>query len=181
LHSQVACKRCPAGQYSAHAAAIECDLCPTGSYCNQADKPPKPCPAGCFCLEGQTQGTTCPTGYQTSLTAQSYCRICEPGTYIIYNKNINITSIFLIQGIIVRILRVILFNAHQVLQMINMVVLNVICVLMELTQMLLVWLIVLLARPAMFALIIVQHRSPVRRTKLEDKQFVQLNKIIFNE
>ncbi|CAF5073252.1 unnamed protein product, partial [Rotaria magnacalcarata] len=58
--------------------AVVCDLCPIGSYCDEKDEPPKPCPAGSFCLEGQTVGTPCPTGYQTTLTGQSYCRICSP-------------------------------------------------------------------------------------------------------
>ncbi|CAF5227413.1 unnamed protein product, partial [Rotaria magnacalcarata] len=78
LNGQVSCRACADGNYSAYPGAVVCDLCPIGSYCDEKDEPPKPCPAGFFCLEGQTVGTPCPTGYQTTLTGQSYCRICSP-------------------------------------------------------------------------------------------------------
>ena len=80
LHGQTACIPCSEGKYSAYSGAIVCDSCPIGSYCDKADEPQKPCPAGFFCLEGQKMGTPCPAGYQTTLTGQSYCRICSPGT-----------------------------------------------------------------------------------------------------
>lgn len=81
-HSQTNCAACSDGQYSAQSGAAECDICPIGSYCNDSSALPEPCPAGHSCLQGQTGGTPCSTGYQTTLTGQSYCKICSPGIYI---------------------------------------------------------------------------------------------------
>jgi hypothetical protein len=62
--TQISCKPCALGFYSASYGNSVCTACPAGSYCPYADQPPVTCPFGTYSAGSQTTCSRCTDGYK---------------------------------------------------------------------------------------------------------------------